>query len=87
VLGAAQRNATVRCIEAMDVLVLPRREFAMLSGRVPELQHLREHGPDAEPRRVAPPAPLRADLGPLDEGKAASGVSLLARRGHSPSDT
>lgn len=38
VLGAAQRNATVRCTEAMDVLVLPRREFAMLSGSLPELR-------------------------------------------------
>ena len=37
VLGGAQRNATVRCTEAMDVLVLPRREFAMLSGSLPEL--------------------------------------------------
>jgi NADH dehydrogenase len=38
VLGGAQRNATVRCTEAMDVLVLPRREFAMLSGSLPELR-------------------------------------------------
>jgi len=39
VLGGAQRNATVCCTEAMDVLVLPRREFAMLSGSLPELRH------------------------------------------------
>jgi NADH:ubiquinone reductase (H+-translocating) len=38
VLGGAQRNATVRCTDAMDVLVLPRREFAMLSGSLPELR-------------------------------------------------
>ena len=38
VLGGAQRNATVRCTEEMDVLVLPRREFAMLSGSLPELR-------------------------------------------------
>jgi NADH dehydrogenase len=37
-LSGAQRNATVRCAEPMDVSVRPRREFAMLSGSLPELR-------------------------------------------------
>jgi NADH dehydrogenase len=34
----AQRNATVRCIEPLDVLALPKREFSVLSANLPELR-------------------------------------------------
>jgi NADH dehydrogenase len=34
----ARRNATVRCIEAMDVLAMPKREFGILSASLPELR-------------------------------------------------
>jgi NADH dehydrogenase len=37
-LQKTQRNATVRCLEPMDVLALPKREFAMLSSSLPELR-------------------------------------------------
>jgi NADH dehydrogenase len=37
-LQRATRNATVRCVEAMDVLALPKREFGMLSANLPELR-------------------------------------------------
>jgi NADH dehydrogenase len=34
----ATRNATVRCIEPMDVLALPKREFSVLAANLPELR-------------------------------------------------
>jgi NADH dehydrogenase len=37
-LYQATRNATVRCVEPMDVLALPKREFAVLSANLPELR-------------------------------------------------
>jgi len=37
-LHMATRNATVRCLEAMDVLALPKREFSVLSANLPELK-------------------------------------------------
>jgi NADH dehydrogenase len=37
-LNKTVRNATVRCVEAMDVLSLPKREFDLLSGNLPELR-------------------------------------------------
>jgi NADH dehydrogenase len=37
-LSAAPRNATVRCVEAMDVLSIPKREFGMLSANLPDLR-------------------------------------------------
>jgi NADH dehydrogenase len=37
-LHVATRNATVRCIEPMDVLALPKREFSVLSANLPELR-------------------------------------------------
>ena len=37
-LRQAQRNATVRCLEPMDVLALPKREFSVLSANLPELR-------------------------------------------------
>jgi NADH dehydrogenase len=37
-LSSAARNATVRCVEPMDVLAIPKREFALLSANVPDLK-------------------------------------------------
>jgi CRP-like cAMP-binding protein len=37
-LSSTARNATVRCLEPMDVLAIPRREFALLSAHVPDLK-------------------------------------------------
>jgi len=37
-LHNAQRNATVRCLDALDVLALPKREFVVLSASLPELR-------------------------------------------------
>jgi NADH dehydrogenase len=37
-LRQATRNATVRCIEPMDVLAMPKREFSVLSANLPELR-------------------------------------------------
>jgi NADH dehydrogenase len=34
----ATRNATVRCVEPMDVLALPKREFSVLAANLPELR-------------------------------------------------
>jgi NADH dehydrogenase len=51
-LGGAQRNATVRCTEPMDVLAVPRREFAMLSGSIPELRHSFEAKADQRARSL-----------------------------------
>ncbi len=33
-----QRNATVRCVEPLDLLALPKREFTVLSANLPELR-------------------------------------------------
>jgi NADH:ubiquinone reductase (H+-translocating) len=37
-LDSAPRNATVRCIEAMTVLSIPKREFGLLAANVPGLR-------------------------------------------------
>jgi NADH dehydrogenase len=57
-LGAAPRNATVRCAEAMTVLSIPKREFGLLAANVPGLRKsfeevaARRHLP-VDPRRQA----------------------------------
>jgi NADH dehydrogenase len=37
-LRSTTRNATVRCVEPMDVLSLPKKEFNLLSANLPELR-------------------------------------------------
>jgi NADH dehydrogenase len=37
-LRTTTRNATVRCVEAMDVLSLPKREFSLLCENLPQLR-------------------------------------------------
>ncbi len=37
-LRETSRNATVRCVEPLDVLALPKREFSVLSANLPELR-------------------------------------------------
>ena len=37
-LNKTARNATVRCVAPMDVLSLPKREFSLLVGNLPELR-------------------------------------------------
>jgi len=38
-LHSTTRNATVQCIEAMDVLSLPKKEFLLLAANLPDLQN------------------------------------------------
>ena len=37
-LSQGQRNATVRCLEPMDVIAMPKREFNLLSANLPGLR-------------------------------------------------
>jgi CRP-like cAMP-binding protein len=37
-LRSTTRNATVRCLEPLDVLSLPKKEFTLLSDNLPELR-------------------------------------------------
>jgi hypothetical protein len=37
-VNAATRNATVSCVAAMDVLSLPKKEFAVLAANLPDLR-------------------------------------------------
>jgi len=37
-LRSTTRNATVRCVEAMDVLSLPKKEFDLLAANLPDLR-------------------------------------------------
>jgi NADH:ubiquinone reductase (H+-translocating) len=37
-LSQSARNATVRCVAAMDVLSLPKREFGLLAANLPDLR-------------------------------------------------
>jgi len=37
-LGSAPRNATVRCVEPMTVLSIPKREFGLLAANIPGLR-------------------------------------------------
>ncbi|HEX3694433.1 MAG TPA: FAD-dependent oxidoreductase [Polyangia bacterium] len=53
-LGSAPRNATVRCLEAMTVLSIPKREFGLLAANVPGLRASFEQ---VMARRGLPPSP------------------------------
>jgi NADH dehydrogenase len=58
-LHQAQRNATVRCMEAMDVLALPKRDFNVLAANLPELRRSfeaksQERAREGESDAVAP---------------------------------
>jgi len=37
-VNRAKRNATVRCVTAMDVLSLPKKDFAVLAANLPDLR-------------------------------------------------
>jgi CRP-like cAMP-binding protein len=37
-LNQTTRGATVRCVEAMDALSLPKRDFTVLAANLPELR-------------------------------------------------
>ncbi|MEA2696972.1 MAG: hypothetical protein QOI66_1243 [Myxococcales bacterium] len=63
-LGSAPRNATVRCLDAMTVLSIPKREFGLLAANVPGLrasfeQVMARRGlpPTATPLPPDPPPP------------------------------
>jgi NADH dehydrogenase len=56
-LKMARRNATVRCVEPMDVLALPKREFDVLSANLPELRRSFEIKSEERAGRDAP-API-----------------------------
>jgi NADH dehydrogenase len=54
----AARNATVRCTAAMDVLSLPKRDFAVLAANIPDLrasfERLARERAEAQPAPAAP---------------------------------
>ncbi|HEY2511607.1 MAG TPA: FAD-dependent oxidoreductase [Polyangiaceae bacterium] len=54
-LQQATRNATVRCVEPMDVLALPKREFSVLSANLPELRRSFETKSQERARAAASP--------------------------------
>ena len=54
-LQQATRNATVRCVEPMDVLALPKREFSVLSANLPELRRSFETKSQERARAEASP--------------------------------
>jgi NADH:ubiquinone reductase (H+-translocating) len=56
-LRQAARNATVRCLEPMDVLALPKREFTVLSANLPELRRSFESKSQERKGVDAPSAP------------------------------
>jgi hypothetical protein len=37
-VNMATRNATVRCVEPMDLLGLPKKEYAVLAANLPDLR-------------------------------------------------
>jgi NADH dehydrogenase len=49
----ARRNATVRCVEPLDVLALPKREFGVLSANLPELRRSFENKSQERTGRAA----------------------------------
>jgi len=64
-LTGARRNATIRCVEAMDVLVLPKRDFGLLAAHLPGVRQSVEQVV-AQRRGEAgggqsPPSDLRSD--------------------------
>jgi NADH dehydrogenase len=61
-LGSAPRNATVRCLDAMTVLSIPKREFGLLAANVPGLrasfeQVMARRGLPASAAEPSPPKP------------------------------
>ena len=53
-LNNAARNATVRCVEPMDVLSMPKREFGLLAGHLPELRRSFESVMERRGRAATP---------------------------------
>ena len=53
-LNNAARNATVRCVEPMDVLSMPKREFGLLAGNLPELRRSFESVMERRARAATP---------------------------------
>jgi NADH:ubiquinone reductase (H+-translocating) len=56
-LRQTTRNATVRCLEPMDVLAMPKREFSILSANLPELRRTFEQ--KSQQRSFGDGAPAR----------------------------
>jgi NADH dehydrogenase len=56
-LSSARRNATVRCVDAMDVLSLPKREFGLLAAYVPGLRESFERTLEKRAARPLLPKP------------------------------
>jgi hypothetical protein len=53
-VNTATRNATVRCVAAVNVLSLPMKDFAVLAANLPDLR--RNFEKMAEERAEAAPA-------------------------------
>jgi CRP-like cAMP-binding protein len=60
-LRSSSRNATVRCVEAMDVLSLPRREFTLPSEHLPQLRQAFQRTSDERGARSVEPDAARAE--------------------------
>jgi len=59
-ISGARRNATVRCVDAMDVLALPKRDFGLLATHLPGVRHSVEQVIE---QRSAGPAQRASTLG------------------------
>jgi NADH dehydrogenase len=62
-LNQTTRGATVRCVEAMDALSLPKRDFTVLAANLPELRRSFERV--MEERRATPSLTADDDAVPL----------------------
>ena len=60
-LRSSARNATVRCVEAMDVLSLPKREFTLLSENLPQLRQEFQRTSDERGARSGEPDAAQAE--------------------------
>ena len=75
-LHRARRNATVRCIEPMDLLALPKREFSVLAANLPELRRSFETKSEERAQGLARD-PSEASV---SEGRKPGEAAVIARR-------
>jgi NADH dehydrogenase len=72
ILHQTMRNATVRCVTALDLLSLPREEFGVLATHLPDLRQRFERVAREREDAVAPPTgnPASSSGGPAPEDEA-----------------
>jgi CRP-like cAMP-binding protein len=66
-LGDGVRNASVRCAEPLDLLFIPRADFAALLDRLPKMRESFEQVADARRQRGQTAAPEEAAIGDHSE--------------------